>query len=132
MLAQQGILTSEEQKQSKLDFYKLKKRLKVVSLNFHWLMKIFIWLLKQDLLKLLENLGKDFITARSRNDQVATDFRLYVQDKSLSIKEQLKELVETFVNVAGKYTTTLIPGMTHITTCTTSFWFSFISLCKYV
>jgi argininosuccinate lyase len=58
--------------------------------------------------------GKRLHTARSRNDQVATDFRLYVQDKSLSIKEQLKELVQTFVDVASKHTTTLIPGMTHL------------------
>ncbi len=58
--------------------------------------------------------GKRLHTARSRNDQVATDFRLYVQEKSLSIKELLKELVGTFVQVADKHTTTLIPGMTHL------------------
>jgi argininosuccinate lyase len=58
--------------------------------------------------------GKRLHTARSRNDQVATDFRLYVQDKNLSIKAQLKELVSTFVEVAKKHTETLIPGMTHL------------------
>jgi len=58
--------------------------------------------------------GKKLHTARSRNDQVATDFRLYVQEKTLSIKEQLKELISTFVTVANKHTTTLIPGMTHL------------------
>ena len=58
--------------------------------------------------------GKKLHTARSRNDQVATDFRLYVQEKSLNIKEQLKELIRVFVEVANKHTTTLIPGMTHL------------------
>jgi argininosuccinate lyase len=58
--------------------------------------------------------GKKLHTARSRNDQVATDFRLYVQDKSVQLKNQLKQLVATFVDVASKHTTTLIPGMTHL------------------
>jgi argininosuccinate lyase len=53
-------------------------------------------------------------TARSRNDQVATDFTLYVQDKTLDIKEKLKKLITTFVDIALKHSDTLIPGMTHL------------------
>lgn len=53
-------------------------------------------------------------TARSRNDQVALDFRLYVQEHSLIIHQLLKELTYTMLDIAKKHTTTLLPGMTHL------------------
>jgi argininosuccinate lyase len=53
-------------------------------------------------------------TARSRNDQVATDFRLYVLNNNLEIARLLKELIKSFVAIASKHTDTLLPGMTHL------------------
>ena len=45
---------------------------------------------------------------------MATDFSLYVQDKTLVLIEKTKNLIKTFVNIAEKHTETLIPGMTHL------------------
>ena len=53
-------------------------------------------------------------TARSRNDQVATDFRLYVMSNNLEIARLIKEVIESFVAIASKHTDTLLPGMTHL------------------
>ena len=58
--------------------------------------------------------GKRLHTARSRNDQVALDFRLYVQKNTLKIAGLLLDNIETLVDVAKKNTTTLLPGMTHL------------------
>lgn len=58
--------------------------------------------------------GKRLHTARSRNDQVALDFRLYVQKNTQKIANLLLENISTLIDVAQKNTTTLLPGMTHL------------------
>ncbi|RXJ83230.1 argininosuccinate lyase [Arcobacter cloacae] len=114
MLAAQGILTKQEQEAIELGLLQVKKEIESGEFKFSLAYEDIHMAVETRLTEIIGEPGKRLHTARSRNDQVATDFRLYVQDKSLSIKEQLKELVETFVNVASKYTTTLIPGMTHL------------------
>ena len=53
-------------------------------------------------------------TARSRNDQVATDFRLYVLNSNLELSRLLLELIDSFIKVAKDNVDTLLPGMTHL------------------
>ncbi len=63
---------------------------------------------------LIGDAGKKLHTARSRNDQVALDFRLYVQKNSKYIKGLLIVLEKTLLDVASKHTETMLPGMTHL------------------
>ena len=58
--------------------------------------------------------GKRLHTARSRNDQVALDIRLYLRDEIAEIKELVKTLVHTLVNMAKEHTETIMPGYTHL------------------
>ncbi len=58
--------------------------------------------------------GKRLHTARSRNDQVALDFRLYVQKNTQKISDLLLLNIETLLKVAKENTETLLPGMTHL------------------
>ncbi len=58
--------------------------------------------------------GKRLHTARSRNDQVALDFRLFVQKNTMVIADLLLENIETFIRVANQNIDTLLPGMTHL------------------
>ncbi|MBN2721693.1 MAG: argininosuccinate lyase [Campylobacterales bacterium] len=58
--------------------------------------------------------GKRLHTARSRNDQVALDFRLFVQRQTKEISSLLVKLISTFVDIAKDHTDTLLPGMTHL------------------
>ena len=58
--------------------------------------------------------GKKLHTARSRNDQVAVDFRRYVLRKNKEISSAVKTLMQTLVDLAENHTSTLIPGMTHL------------------
>ena len=53
-------------------------------------------------------------TARSRNDQVATDFRLYVLNNNKEIARLLVELINSFIKIAKDNIDTLLPGMTHL------------------
>ncbi|MCJ8144389.1 argininosuccinate lyase [Ancylobacter sp. A5.8] len=55
-------------------------------------------------------------TARSRNDQVATDFRLYVRDTLDTLDRQLAELQRALAEKALEYSGTVMPGFTHLQT----------------
>ncbi len=58
--------------------------------------------------------GKRLHTARSRNDQVALDFRLYVQKNTKHITDLLLENIATFVKTAQLNAEVILPGMTHL------------------
>ncbi len=53
-------------------------------------------------------------TARSRNDQVVTDFKLWVKDSSLMLIKELNSLMKNLVNKADKNVSTVMPGFTHL------------------
>ena len=53
-------------------------------------------------------------TARSRNDQVAVDFRLWVKDECLRVAEALKGLIAAFLERAEEHAATVMPGFTHM------------------
>ena len=55
-------------------------------------------------------------TARSRNDQVATDFRLWVEDALWSASAALTRLQKALVTRAGEHTDSVMPGFTHLQT----------------
>ncbi len=114
MLASQGILTNEEQKAIEKGLLQVKSEIESSEFKFSLAYEDIHMAVETRLTEIIGEPGKKLHTARSRNDQVCTDFTLYVQDKTLSIKEQLKELIATFVDVSSLHTTTLIPGMTHL------------------
>ena len=58
--------------------------------------------------------GKRLHTARSRNDQVALDFRMYVREQIPVIVSQLLELETVLCRQAKKYQTAVMPGYTHL------------------
>lgn len=62
----------------------------------------------------LGDIGKRLHTARSRNDQVALDIRLYLRDEIANIKALLVELTETLCDIAEKHSDTIMPGYTHL------------------
>ena len=58
--------------------------------------------------------GKKLHTARSRNDQVAVDIRLYLKDEIAEIEKLLSALMDTLVTLAEKHQDTVMPGYTHL------------------
>lgn len=60
------------------------------------------------------DVGKKLHTGRSRNDQVATDMRLYMKDISLETQKLIRDLITTLLNLAMDHTNTIMPGYTHL------------------
>jgi len=53
-------------------------------------------------------------TGRSRNDQVATDLRLFLRQKEIEIEAQIDRLLETLTDLGDKYAHVILPGYTHL------------------
>jgi len=114
MLALQGIISSQDQKLIENGLLQIKDEIENGS---------FVWSIEDEdvhmaienrLTSIIGDAGGRLHTARSRNDQVATDFTLYVQDKTKEIQSKLKTFIEVLVTIASDHTDTLIPGMTHL------------------
>ncbi|WP_457564422.1 argininosuccinate lyase [Caminibacter sp.] len=114
MLAKQGILTPEEAEKIKEGLLKIKDEIENGK---------FVWdigdedihmAIEKRLIELIGDTGKKLHTARSRNDQVAVDFRRWVLKRNKDFMQKIKELIEVFVEIAKEHKETLLPGMTHL------------------
>ncbi|HEY9818326.1 MAG TPA: argininosuccinate lyase [Candidatus Obscuribacterales bacterium] len=66
------------------------------------------------LTELVGDVGKKLHTARSRNDQVGTDTRLYLRSQIEQIRSQLRQFQTVMLDLADQHVETLIPGYTHL------------------
>ncbi|NEO84991.1 MAG: argininosuccinate lyase [Spirulina sp. SIO3F2] len=66
------------------------------------------------LTEIVGDVGKKLHTARSRNDQVGTDIRLYLRAQIQTVRAQLRQFQTVLVNHAEAHVETLIPGYTHL------------------
>ncbi len=69
---------------------------------------------EQELTKRLGDVGKKLHTARSRNDQVALDIRMYLRDETDTILSYLRSLISSITDKAQEYKETIMPGYTHL------------------
>ena len=70
--------------------------------------------IEAELTRRLGDVGKRLHTARSRNDQVALDIRLYLRDEIKGIKSLVAELITALCDIAEKHSDTVMPGYTHL------------------
>ncbi|RVU54828.1 argininosuccinate lyase [Anaerosphaera multitolerans] len=70
--------------------------------------------IEEELTERIGDAGKKLHTARSRNDQVSVDIRMYLKAKIESIVIDLKTLIETLIEVAKANLNTVMPGYTHL------------------
>ena len=70
--------------------------------------------IEQVLTQRIGETGKKLHTARSRNDQVALDLRLYLRGECEEIGNLIEALIETLTDLAGKHTASIMPGYTHL------------------
>ncbi len=70
--------------------------------------------IEKRLTALVGDAGKRLHTGRSRNDQVATDVRLYLRDAIDGLLELIKALQIALIDLAAKHTHTIMPGYTHL------------------
>jgi argininosuccinate lyase len=114
MLCSQGILTHDEL--SLIESGMAQVLGEIESGSFEWKIgdEDLHMAIEKRLTAIIGDAGKKLHTARSRNDQVALDFRRYVLRKNGEIVERIKSLMGAITDIARLHTTTLLPGMTHL------------------
>ena len=69
---------------------------------------------ESELVKRIGAVGKKLHTARSRNDQVAADMRLYCKDSIVAVCGLLRTLINTLLDIANNNVQFIMPGYTHL------------------
>ncbi|WP_456470615.1 argininosuccinate lyase [Caminibacter sp.] len=114
MLAKQEIIAQDEADKIKEGLLQIKKEIENGEFKWDIADEDIHMAIEKRLIELIGDTGKKLHTARSRNDQVAVDFRRWVLKRNLDLANKIKELIEVFVNIAKEHKNTLLPGMTHL------------------
>jgi argininosuccinate lyase len=116
MLAHVGVLTGEECKAIIKGLDEIQQDIE--QGNFAWLTELedVHMNIEARLTDRIGITGKKLHTGRSRNDQVATDIRLYLRDEVDLIQAELLRLLEGLVSLAEQHADTIMPGFTHLQT----------------
>ena len=114
MLAKQGILSQEEVDTIIDGLEGILKDIDSGKLAFDWNAEDIHMFVEAELTKRIGDAGKRLHTARSRNDQVAVDIRLYLRDEAAKVVELLKKLVLVIADKAEENAEVIAPGYTHL------------------
>lgn len=116
MLEKVGVLTAEEKQQIITGLEEI--RADIDAGNFEWSVSLedVHMNIEAALTEKIGITGKKLHTGRSRNDQVATDIRLYLRDEIDTIAAELKRLQSGILDVAEREADTIMPGFTHLQT----------------
>jgi argininosuccinate lyase len=116
MLAATGILTEAEAKQIETGLDKIAAEIEAGKFTFSRSLEDIHLNIESRLKELIGPVAGKLHTARSRNDQVATDFRLYVRDEIDTIDALLTALQLALAEKALAHAATVMPGFTHLQT----------------
>lgn len=114
MLSRQGIITAKEKLQIVNGLSSILEDLQNGVLSFDMNAEDIHMFVESELTKRIGDAGKRLHTARSRNDQVALDIRLYLKEECEEISGLLKELIKAIRDLASEHKNDIMPGYTHL------------------
>ena len=114
MLGNQGIISKEDSACIVENLEAILADIESGKLEFDMAAEDIHMFIEAELTKRIGTVGKKLHTARSRNDQVAVDMKLYVKKELKEIKALLLKLIETLVKLAEENVETIMPGYTHL------------------
>ena len=114
MLAKQGILKQEAAEHIIAGLQGILKDLDTGTLKFDYSCEDIHMFVEQILTERIGDEGKMLHTARSRNDQVALDIRMYLRRETDEIRGMILELIDVLTQQAEKYSDAILPGYTHL------------------
>jgi len=114
MLAHTGIISPSEGEQLVAGLEQIRSEYRDGKFNPGIEAEDVHFAVERRLTEIAGDVGKKLHTARSRNDQVGTDTRLYLREQISQIRTQLREFQGVLLNLAEANVETLIPGYTHL------------------
>ncbi len=116
MLVAAGVLTNDERDQICTALAQIEGEITAGTFEWSVALEDVHMNIEARLTKLIGETGKKLHTGRSRNDQVATDIRLYLRDSIDELTHVMDALLDTLLNQAERYNDTVMPGFTHLQT----------------
>ncbi|MDR0886528.1 MAG: argininosuccinate lyase [Clostridiales Family XIII bacterium] len=114
MLAKQGIISKEDQEQIETGLIQILLEIEDGKIEFTHELEDIHMNIESILTDRIGDAGKRLHTARSRNDQVATDIRLFLKDEITNSIKFIDELRAVLVKIAKNHVDTVMPGYTHM------------------
>ncbi|MDH4987924.1 argininosuccinate lyase [Aminobacter anthyllidis] len=116
MLAETGIISADDQQKIAHGLNTILREIEDGKFAFSTRLEDIHMNIESRLAELIGPSAGRLHTARSRNDQVAVDFRLWVKDEFHRVAEALKGLIAAFLERAEQHAATVMPGFTHLQT----------------
>ncbi len=116
MLEKVGVLTTAERDSIVSGLEQVRGEIEAGDFNWSISLEDVHMNVEARLTALIGDTGKKLHTGRSRNDQVATDMRLYLRDEIDVIADELKRLQTGLLDLADREADTIMPGFTHLQT----------------
>ncbi|MDR2610031.1 MAG: argininosuccinate lyase [Clostridiales Family XIII bacterium] len=114
MLAARGILSAEELRLIESGLLEIRRGIENGEIDFDFRTEDIHMSIEALLTGRIGDAGKRLHTARSRNDQIATDIRLFLKDEILRDAGLLSGLRSVLLSLAEQHTETVMPGYTHL------------------
>ena len=114
MLARCGIISAQDLEKITEGLGSILSDIDSGALEFDMSAEDIHMFIESELTKRIGDAGKRLHTARSRNDQVALDLRLYMREHTVGILKSLTALVGTVLELAKENVNTVMPGYTHL------------------
>jgi argininosuccinate lyase len=114
MLAEQKFITQPELKAIKDGLVAISEDIEAGRLKFDKACEDIHMAIEAELIKRVGEPGQKLHTARSRNDQVATDIRLWLRDEIEIVQAKIVTLQQALVQLAGKHMEDMMPAYTHM------------------
>ena len=114
MLSEQNIITNDEKEKIVNALNEILSEIDEGKIQFDFEYEDIHTFIEKLLVDKIGDTGKKVHTARSRNDQVALDIRLYLKDEIKNIQKLLIKLIETLISIQEDNLETLMPGYTHL------------------
>jgi argininosuccinate lyase len=113
-LAKAGIISAAEQKQIETGLHEIEKEIESGKFRWDEAVEDVHMNIESALTKKIGDAGAKLHTARSRNDQIALDLRLYVKEQICEIGKQLERLQRALLKIADNNSDLVMPGYTHL------------------
>jgi len=114
MLGNQKIIDKKKSKKINRGLKKIRNEIKKNKFNFNKKYEDIHLNIEKRLFEIIGNDAGYLHIARSRNDQVTTDFKLWIKKSSNEIVKNLDNLIKNFIQKAKKNVQTIMPGFTHL------------------
>ena len=116
MLSKVGVLSDDEYQQIQQGLEAIRSEIEAGQFNWSIALEDVHMNIEARLTDMIGITGKKLHTGRSRNDQVATDIRLYLRDEIDNIAIELTRLQQGLIGLAADQADTIMPGFTHLQT----------------